>query len=351
MSATLITVLITTYNYGRFIEEAIDSVLSQDFPEDRIEIVIIDDGSTDDTAERLRKYGSSIRYFYQANAGQAAALNAGFANARGEIVALLDADDLFLPGRLARVEEAFKQTPTLGMVYHGMLEWNMETNERRESTFPLVSGDVKSVPDLFLSYEAQPTSCISFRRASLSQLLPIPEHIRMLADGYLVDLIPFLSPILAIPEPLVVYRIHGKNCFYTDRRHAPPEVRKNTLQMRRILLDAMRKWLADNGYTKKQLPVGLFVEWWDLYLQSEGFLIQPPSRLRFFWWRVRRNRADSRRQTWRFTFFNYLTASFALIFGYTKADLMYEWQTRTLETTKRIYRKFGGRSNQGPSRA
>jgi hypothetical protein len=223
-----------------------------------------------------------------------------------------------------------------------MVEWNMESNERRETRFPLVSGDVKTVPDLFLSYEAQATSCISFRRASLSQLLPIPEHIRMLADGYLVDLIPFLAPILAIPEALAVYRIHGKNCFYTDGGKAPTGVRKDTLRTRRILVEAMRKWLADNRYTKKQLPVRMFLERWELYLQSEGFLIEPPGRLSFFWWRVRRNRTDSIRQTWRFTFFNYLTASFALIFGYTKADVMYEWRTRTLETTKRIYRKFGG---------
>jgi glycosyltransferase involved in cell wall biosynthesis len=342
MSIPLITVLITTYNYGQFLEEAIDSVLAQEFPQEKVEIVVIDDGSTDGTGERVKKYGSRVGYFYQANGGQAAALNAGFANAHGEIVALLDADDLFLPGRLARIEEAFKQKPELGMVYHGMLEWNMETNERRESTFPLVSGDVKTVPDLFLFYEAQATSCIAFRRAALSQLLPIPEHIRMLADGYLVDLIPFLCPILAIPEPFVVYRIHGKNCFYTDSRRVPTEVRKKTLKTRRILVDAMRKWLADSGYTKKQVPVRVFLAQWDLYLESEGFLIQPPGRLRYFWWRVRRNQVDSIRQTWRFTFFNYLTAAFALVFGYTKADEMYEWRTRTLETTKRMYRKFVG---------
>jgi hypothetical protein len=116
-------------------------------------------------------------------------------------------------------------------------------------------------------------------------------------------------------ERINIYRIHGKNCFYTDRRKVPTETRKNTLRTRRILVDAMRKWLDDNGYTKKQLQVRVFLERWDLYLQSEGFLIQPPSRLSFFWWRIRRNHTDSIRQTWRFTFFNYLTAVFALIFG------------------------------------
>src|SRR5437899_2145170 len=133
MSSPLVSVLITTHNYGRFIEEAIDSVLSQDFPRDQMEVVVVDDGSTDDTSEHVRKYGSSIRYFYKPNGGQASALNLGFANARGEIISLLDADDFFLPAKLARVAEAFQRDPPLGMFYHPFLEFDMQTNERRQS--------------------------------------------------------------------------------------------------------------------------------------------------------------------------------------------------------------------------
>src|SRR6476646_7317531 len=103
MSVPLISVVITTYNYGRFIEQAIGSVLSQEFPAEQVEIVVVDDGSTDDTAERVKKYGSRVRYLQQENRGQAAALNFGFAKARAEIISLLDADDYFLPGKLARV--------------------------------------------------------------------------------------------------------------------------------------------------------------------------------------------------------------------------------------------------------
>jgi len=66
-----ISVLITAYNYGRFIEEAIDSVLAQDYPTDRIEIVVVDDGSTDDTPVRIQRYGTKIIYLRKANAGQA----------------------------------------------------------------------------------------------------------------------------------------------------------------------------------------------------------------------------------------------------------------------------------------
>src|SRR6266404_4268062 len=101
MSLPVISVVITTYNYGRFVEECVDSVLAQDYPSDRVEVIVVDDGSTDDTAERVKRYGTRIEYLRKANGGQASALNAGFAKARGEIISLLDADDYFLPGKLA----------------------------------------------------------------------------------------------------------------------------------------------------------------------------------------------------------------------------------------------------------
>ncbi|MGH9429781.1 MAG: glycosyltransferase family 2 protein, partial [Terriglobia bacterium] len=168
----MITVLITTHNYGHFIEQAIDSVLSQDFSVDQVQILVVDDGSTDDTSERVKRYGSRIEYFHKPNGGQASALNFGIAKARGEIIALLDADDLFLPGKLARIAEAFRQDPALGMVYHRLREWHVRTDERRDWEFFPVSGDLHTEPDKFFLYAPQPTSCISFRRSSLSRLLP-----------------------------------------------------------------------------------------------------------------------------------------------------------------------------------
>src|ERR1700682_1659711 len=168
MITLYITVLITTHNYGLYIEQAIDSVLSQDFPLDRVQILVIDDGSTDDTLEHVKKYGSRIEYFYKPNGGQASALNFGFEKARGEIIALLDADDLFVPGKLARVAEAFRQNPVLGMVYHPYIEWNRPANERRQSNLPLVSGDARNEPDKFFFFMPYATSSIALRKSSLA---------------------------------------------------------------------------------------------------------------------------------------------------------------------------------------
>jgi glycosyltransferase involved in cell wall biosynthesis len=77
MNRPYVSVLIDTYNYGRFIEQAIESVLSQDFTMERVEILVVDDGSTDDTEERVKKYGAKIRYLRKENGGQASAFNLG----------------------------------------------------------------------------------------------------------------------------------------------------------------------------------------------------------------------------------------------------------------------------------
>src|SRR5467141_2905334 len=103
MKAPFFSVLIDTYNYGEFIEEAVSSALAQDFPPEQREILVVDDGSTDDTQERLRKFGEAIRYLRKPNGGQASAFNFGFEHACGEVIALLDADDVWLPEKLGRV--------------------------------------------------------------------------------------------------------------------------------------------------------------------------------------------------------------------------------------------------------
>jgi glycosyltransferase involved in cell wall biosynthesis len=344
MSAPQITVLITTYNYGQFIQEAIDSVLAQDFPSDKVDILVVDDGSTDDTSERVKKYGSRIEYLYKPNGGQASALNVGIANARGEIIALLDADDIFLPGKLARVAEAFEQDPALGMVYHRLWEWHTQTDERREWThFYAVSGDIQKVPDQFLLYITQPTSCISFRRSSLNRLLPIPESIHMLADCYLVALIPFLSPILAIPEFLGIYRIHGTNCYYADERQMPAEAMKNRLQTWQIVIDAMHKWLTDNGYNEKQPPVRAFLDRWSLYQESQRFILNPPGRLQFFRYLQACKSYYRPHMNWRFRTVSNVNAFGSLLVGYGHFYLLDQWRVRGTNFFWRLFKPLAPR--------
>jgi glycosyltransferase involved in cell wall biosynthesis len=346
MRAPVVSVLITTFNYGRFIGEAIESVLSQDFPLDRLEILVIDDGSTDDTEERVKKYSSHIRYFYKPNGGQAAALNYGIARAGGEIVALLDADDLFLPGKMKRIVDAFEKDPGLGMVYHRLLEWYAETDERRERSFSPISGDLHKVPDRFLSYVSEPASCVSFRRSALKPLLPIPEQIRMLGDCYLVTLVPFLTPILAIPEFLALYRIHGSNNYGANERDLSLEVQKRRLHMWRVATDAMCEWLDTNDI-KLRAPERAFLNLWIAYHWRQRFEVEPPGRFKYFWFAVRENYINSRNQTWKFTLFNYIVSPLALLFGYKKRDLMNEWHRRFIRNLQALRRRFSATHEKG----
>jgi glycosyltransferase involved in cell wall biosynthesis len=105
----LVSVIIPTYNRARMIKEAVDSVLAQDFKD--FELIVVDDGSTDNTSDVLSSYADDISIFYQENKGVSAARNRGIAEASGQFIAFLDSDDLWLPKKLTTQVEFFNQTP------------------------------------------------------------------------------------------------------------------------------------------------------------------------------------------------------------------------------------------------
>lgn len=118
MTAPLISVIISNYNYGCYLSQAIDSVLGQSYP--NVEVIVVDDGSTDDSEAVLWKYGEEVRWFQQCNQGVSAARNRGIHESRGELVAFLDADDMWRPEKLARQVELLSRNPGVGMAYCGV---------------------------------------------------------------------------------------------------------------------------------------------------------------------------------------------------------------------------------------
>lgn len=110
-----VSVIIPTYNAGPYICQAVDSVLAQTYRD--VECIVVDDGSNDDTEERLSEYGSSIRYIYQDNAERSAARNNGIRHAAGDLIAFLDADDYWEPNKLERQVDEFTHRPDLGLLY------------------------------------------------------------------------------------------------------------------------------------------------------------------------------------------------------------------------------------------
>src|SRR5690348_13004759 len=115
----LVSAAITTYNRARYLPEAIESILAQTIRD--LEIVVVDDGSTDDTDAVVAPYLGRVRYVRQANGGRAAARNAAVRLARGELIGFCDSDDRWLPDRLERQLQALESWPEVGMV-HGQVE-------------------------------------------------------------------------------------------------------------------------------------------------------------------------------------------------------------------------------------
>jgi len=111
----MVSVIIPTFNRGYIVAEAIESVLSQTYRD--FEIIVVDDGSTDNTREVLEPYRDRIRYFYQENKGVAGARNKGIEESRGAFIAFLDSDDIWLPEKLERQRQLFDHCPELGLVY------------------------------------------------------------------------------------------------------------------------------------------------------------------------------------------------------------------------------------------
>jgi glycosyltransferase involved in cell wall biosynthesis len=281
MSPPFVTVLIDTFNYGHFVEEAIESVLAQDFPREQREILVVDDGSTDDTAERLKKYGDSLRYLGKSNGGQASAFNYGFAAARGEVIATLDADDLWMPGKLRRVCEVFEKTPEAGMVYHRTHLWRGGEQLENDSYFVEVSGRVPASRASLLRYPMVGTSCLAFRRSALELVLPVPEALRSQADAYLTALIIFVAPVVALPEFLAKYRLHGANLFQYGEDNPAAKSIEHRMAMRAELLLGVKRWLEGNGSLSSP-DVQDYLKQWTSAQEADGFKLHKPSRWKYF---------------------------------------------------------------------
>lgn len=114
MSEPLVSIVIPSYNYGRYVGQAVDSALAQSYPS--IEVIVVDDGSTDDTRDRLAHYGNRIRYVHQQNQGLSAARNTGICEAQGSYLAFLDSDDAFHPRKLETQMGYLNAHPTVDLI-------------------------------------------------------------------------------------------------------------------------------------------------------------------------------------------------------------------------------------------
>lgn len=213
----LVSVLVTNYNYGRYVGAAIQSVLAQTYP--HFEIVICDDGSTDDSCEVIESWcrkDPRVRLIRQANLGQGSAMNTTFSAAKGGVIVLLDADDLAHEQRLELTVRVFHQHPETGMVTHPLRILDQEGRPcGRDPEEPLDEGWL--APALLRGPEPvfPPTSGIALRMEIAKRVYPMPWPRVSFADwNWAVrEGAAFLAPVRAIDDTLGSYRLHGSNVF------------------------------------------------------------------------------------------------------------------------------------------
>ena len=228
MARPFVSILIDTYNHERFIEQAVVSALEQDFPALEREILVVDDGSTDATSEIVQKFKPGVRLLRKANGGQASAFNAGIQECRGEIVAFLDGDDWWAPGKLTKVVAALEAEPEVGLVGHGIVSVHRDGRTQTEilrEGFHFQANTVAGARLLRRRGAFLGTSRMTIRADLLRRIGPIPEEIEIQADEYLFTLAAVLAGARVLPEALTYYRLHEANRFQLAS-HEPQRLRR-----------------------------------------------------------------------------------------------------------------------------
>jgi glycosyltransferase involved in cell wall biosynthesis len=210
------TVIITNYNYGRFLEAAIESALNQTYS--ACEVVVVDDGSTDESRELISVYGERVVPVLIEHGGQAAAFNAGFQASCGDVACFLDADDMLLPNAIEDAMEHFSDANVTKVhwMLSGVDETGLATGELIPE-LPLPAGDLR---DELLAkgpggYVWSPTSGNAWSRRFLERIFPMPEpEYVTCADTYLSLWAPLMGTIATVPKVNALYREHGSNNRY-----------------------------------------------------------------------------------------------------------------------------------------
>ena len=223
-----ISVVIPAYNAGAHISCAIDSVLAQTYPAD--EIIVVDDGSTDDSAEQIKKYGEKIKYIHQANAGVSAARNSGIKTAANEWIAFLDSDDEWLPNYLKLQIDLLRRNPNL--------KWTMANYDRclcdEQRRSPHFDPDKARkmlkgrdyFDDYFDAFTAEVCGCTDtmvVRRDALKEAGLFRDGLPNAEDTDMWFRLAMRCPQVGyIPQPIAVYHLHksgiGSNCGPTREK-------------------------------------------------------------------------------------------------------------------------------------
>jgi len=209
-----VSIIINNYNYGRFLRKCIESALNQSIPPH--EVIIVDDGSTDNSRSVLNEYSRQVKTIYQENAGQASAMNTGFSASSGVWIWFLDADDWLTPNSIESIEDIL-------LMNYSKVQGRLMVVDDQRGSLGLVpkyaSTPFEYSPALNLLVTSElprppPTSGNIFSRKFLNSILPIPEKTyRICADEYLNHAGLRSQHIYHTPKTIGYYRSHGRNAY------------------------------------------------------------------------------------------------------------------------------------------
>jgi len=197
----LVSVVIPAYNHGRYLDAAIESVLGQDYP--HVELIVLDDGSTDGTRDVLARHGGRFRWETQENMGQAATLNKGWAMARGELLGYLSADDLLLPGAVRLSVQCLQKHPDAAGCY---CDFNLIDPDSR--VVRRVSTPEFSYADMLVNVTCPPGPGAFFRRTALERAGGWDPALRQMPDYDFWLRMGLQGRLIRVPEVLAAFRVH-----------------------------------------------------------------------------------------------------------------------------------------------
>ena len=245
-----ISVIIPNYNYARFLDQAISSVFEQTYA--NVELIVVNNGSTDDSIEVLEKYGNKIRLVNQPNLGQSGARNSGLSISSGELIAFLDADDFWEPTKLEMQAELINDTTQL--VYCGISPIKYPDNEKLKSVLPKYKGKCAryfiDLPGASIVLSGESTAL--FSRSLLEKVGLFDVELNSTAGWDFFRRSSRFTNFDFVNAPLVNYRLHSSNMSNSNN-----EV---ILDMRR----AYEKLFKDNNWSipiEKQISMRRDLEW------------------------------------------------------------------------------------------
>lgn len=202
MELPLVSIVVPTYNHGRYLRQCIDSILAQTYP--RIELIVIDDGSSDDTLEILKLYGNRFYWESSANKGQSAALNKGWELSSGEILGYVSSDDYLHPEALACCVHALISTKEIIVTYPNFVIVDEESKVIRHVTLPQYSSKT-----LLMRFTGAPGPGAVFLRSAWDMAGPWNPIYRQSPDLDFWVRMALIGNFLRVPRDLAFYRHHS----------------------------------------------------------------------------------------------------------------------------------------------